>query len=117
MVSRILNPDVRKLMQQQISKACSEEPYNYDRTAMRSWWNPATAPLPWSRKLTSPFCATPLTVPATEDRISRLPSKRWRSTPVNYEMNYIFNDDGFGINTFIPERPDVDGELLAMCVG
>jgi hypothetical protein len=32
-------------------------------------------------------------------------------------MNDIFNDEGFGINTFIPERPDVDGGLLAMCVG
>ncbi|AKH38453.1 MULTISPECIES: hypothetical protein [Nitrosomonas] len=29
-------------------------------------------------------------------------------------MNYIFNDEGFGINTFIPERPDVEGELLAI---
>ena len=33
MVSRILNPAVRKLMQRQISEACSGEPYNYHRTA------------------------------------------------------------------------------------
>lgn len=32
-----------------------------------------------------------------------------------YEMLFILNDDGYGIDIFIPKQEGVDTELLAMC--
>ena len=32
-----------------------------------------------------------------------------------YEMVFILNDDGFGVDFFIPKQPGIDPELLAMC--
>lgn len=35
--------------------------------------------------------------------------------PGCYEMLFILNDDGFGVEFFIPKQPGIDPELLAMC--
>ena len=32
-----------------------------------------------------------------------------------YEMVFILNDDGFGIDIYIPKQPGIDADLLAMC--
>lgn len=32
-----------------------------------------------------------------------------------YEMVFIISDDGFGVEVFIPKRPGIDPDLLAMC--
>jgi hypothetical protein len=32
-----------------------------------------------------------------------------------YEIVYVVSDDGFGYEVFVPKRPGVDPELLAMC--
>lgn len=32
-----------------------------------------------------------------------------------YEAVWILNDDGFGIDFFIPKQPGIDPDLLAMC--
>jgi hypothetical protein len=32
-----------------------------------------------------------------------------------YEMVFILNDDGFGIDIFIPKSEGIDPELLALC--
>lgn len=32
-----------------------------------------------------------------------------------YEMVFIFNDEGFGVDLFIPKQTGIDDDLLAMC--
>ena len=35
--------------------------------------------------------------------------------PGYYEMVFVLNDGGFGIDLFVPKLPGIDAQLLAMC--
>jgi hypothetical protein len=44
------------------------------------------------------------------------PAFEWlMAHPACFEIVYVFNDDGYGIDLFVPKRAGVDPELLAMC--
>jgi len=47
-----------------------------------------------------------------------VPSFEWLEHHVHeecFEMLFIMNDDGYGIALFVPDAPDINAELLALC--
>jgi hypothetical protein len=115
LVNRIPDPDIRDLVHQRFSEICGAEPYDYDTHGymivvelgdsiealeQEVGWSILQELFNGSRYGEPDF--TP-SFEALEEHASC------------YEMVFIFNDEGFGVDIFIPKQSGIDTDLLAMC--
>ena len=113
--SRILDPELRTLVELRFAQVCAGEPYDPDRHGYfvaveggdkaDAVQKESGCPLLVSWLGDARF-GDPEFTPATEV------IEEHRSC---YELVFIFTDDGYGIEIFVPKVNGVDPELLAMC--
>jgi hypothetical protein len=111
----IADPDVRRLVTRRYGEICNGETYDYDRHGQLIVVEPgdttkALEQESGCRILRSLFDEVRFGDPDFAPSFEAL-----EEHPGCYEMVFILNDDGFGVDFFIPKQAGVDPELLAMC--
>ena len=113
--ARIADPEIRNLVQRRFAQVCSGEPYDPDRHGYMLVVEPGDTVQTIERQsgislltdlLGEARFGDPEFTPATEAIEDR---------GTAYELVFIFNDDGYGIEIFVPKVDGIDRELLAMC--
>ena len=106
---------VRRLVQRRWSEVINGQPYDLDTHGEMIVVQPGDTAADLEERSGLPIFTSPF-----DD--SRFPDPEF--VPVCevleehgtcFEMVFIFTDDGAGTTLFIPKRPDVDPELLALC--
>lgn len=115
LAKRIVDPDVRGLVEQRFTEICADEPYDYDRHGYMIVVEPGDSVELLEKESSCPilhnlFDETHYGNPDFTPSFEAL-----EEHPGCYEMVFILNDEGFGIDIFIPKLEGVDPELLAMC--
>lgn len=115
MVSRIADPAMRHLVQLRFQQICAAEPYDYDQHGYMIVVEPGDTVSDLEVESGCPLLRNlfddtrygdPDFTPATEAIEEHVSC---------FELAFILNDDGFGIEIFVPKIEGVDPELLAMC--
>ena len=115
-VNTVPDPDIRFLAGQRFAEICGDEPYDYDRHGYMIVVEPGdTADMLEVRSgcrivhnlLDDSRFGEPDFAPSFEALEEHAGC---------YEMVFILNDEGFGINIFIPKQLGIDAELLALCI-
>ncbi|SFN15292.1 hypothetical protein [Nitrosomonas communis] len=115
LVDRIPDPAIRELVQQRFTEICAGEPYDYDLHGYMVVVEPGDSVETLEQEIGFPILRN-LFDGASYGEPDFSPSFEALEEHVScYEMVYIFNDEGFGADIFIPKQPGVDGDLLAMC--
>lgn len=116
MASSIVDPDIRSLVEQRFIEICSGEPYDYDLHGYMIVVEPGDTVAALEKESGCPILGNffddsrfgnPDFVPSFEYLEDR---DRF------FEMGFILNDEGFGIDIFIPQQEGIDADLLSMCV-
>ena len=115
MAEGIADPDVRRLVTRRYGEICNGETYDYDRHGQLIVVEPgdttkALEQESGCRILRSLFDDARFGDPEFAPSFEVL-----EEHPGCYEMVFILNDDGFGVDFFIPKQAGIDPELLAMC--
>ena len=115
MAQKIQHPDVRALVERRYSEICAGEAYDYDRHGYMIVVEPGDT----GEALEKESGCAILHTFFDDSRFGDpgfLPTCEWLEEHAYcYEMVFILNDDGFGIDIFVPKTEGVDAELLAMC--
>ena len=115
LASSIVDPDVRSLVQQRFAEICAGDPYDYDLHGYMIVVEPGDSVESLEQETNCRILhnlfddnrfGDPDFVPSFEVLEEHAGC---------YEMVFILNDDGFGIDIYIPKQPGIDADLLAMC--
>jgi len=108
LIDRILDPAIRDLVQQRFSQICAGEPYDFDLHGYMIVVEPGDSVEVLEQEINWPILhdGEPDFTPSFE---------ALEEHAYCYEMVFIFNDEGFGVDLFIPKQPGIDVDLLAMC--
>jgi hypothetical protein len=113
--SRIADPEIRSFVQLRFAQVCAGEPHDLDRYGYMIVLEPGDTIERIEREtgfsiltdvLGDARFGDPDFTPAAEV------IEEHRSC---YELVFIFTDDGYGIEVFVPKVDGVDTDLLAMC--
>ena len=115
LIKRIPVSAIRDLVQQRFSEICAGDPYDYDLHGYMIVVEPGDSVEILEQEIGWPILhglfdsryGEPDFTPCFEVL---------EEHAYCYEMVFIFNDDGFGVDLFIPKQPGIDSDLLAMCV-
>ena len=111
----IVDPDVRSQVEQRFVEICAGDPYNYDLHGYMIVVEPGDS-VEDLEKETRCRILHNLFDDARFGDPDFMPSFEVLEDHAGcYEMVFILNDDGFGIDIYIPKHPGIDAELLAMC--
>lgn len=111
----IPDPDIRNLIETRFTEICAGEPYDYDLHGYMIVVEPGDTVEALEKEIGYPILhnlfddvrfGNPDFVPTFEVLEEHAGC---------YEMVFILNDDGFGIDIFIPKREGVDADLLSFC--
>jgi hypothetical protein len=113
--SRILNPEVRRLVELRFAQVCAGEPYDPDR---HGYFFTVEGGDKADAVQTESGC--PLLVNWLGDARFGDPDFTPAAEVIEehrscYELVFIFSDEGNGIEIFVPKVDGVDTDLLAMC--
>lgn len=115
LVSSIVDPDIRSLVEQRFTEICAGEPYDYDLHGYMIVVEPGDSVDALEKETGIPILGNLFDDTRFGDP-DFTPSYEALEEHVScYEMVFILTDDGFGINIFIPKQPGIDADLLAMC--
>ena len=115
LIDRIFDPAIRDLVQQRFSEICAGEPYDYDLHGYMIVVEPSD-----SVEILEQEIGCPILHGLFDDSRYGEPDftpcfEALEEHAYCYEMVFIFNDEGFGVDLFIPKQPGINGDLLAMC--
>jgi hypothetical protein len=115
LIDRIFDPAIRDLVQQRFSEICAGEPYDFDLHGYMIVVEPGDSVEVLEQEIGWPilhglFDDTCYGEPDFTPSFEALEEHAYC-----YEMVFIFNDEGFGVDLFIPKKPGIDSDLLAMC--
>jgi hypothetical protein len=115
LASSIVDPDVRSLVEQRFAEICAGDPYDYDLHGYMIVVEPGDSVESLEQE-TSCRILRNLFDDARFGDPDFMPSFEALEEHAGcYEMVFILNDDGFGIDIYIPKQPGIDADLLAMC--
>ena len=115
LVSSIVDPDVRSLVEQRFIEICDGEPYDYDLHGYMIVVEPGDSVEDLEQE-TSCRILHNLFDDVHFGNPDFSPSFEAMGEHAScYEMVFILNDEGFGIDIYIPKYPGIDADLLAMC--
>ncbi len=115
LINRIPDPDIRDLVHQRFSEICGDEPYDYDTHGYMIVLEPGDSVEVLEQEVGWPILRN-LFDDSRYGEPDFTPSFEVLEDHGNcYEMVFIFNDEGFGVDLFIPKQSGIDGDLLAMC--
>jgi hypothetical protein len=115
LVNRIPDPDIRDLVHQRFSEICGAEPYDYDTHGYMIVVEPGDSVTALEEEISFPILRN-LFDDARYGEPDFTPSFEALEEHAScYEMVFIFNDEGFGVDIFIPKQSGIDTDLLAMC--
>ncbi|SFM74332.1 hypothetical protein [Nitrosomonas communis] len=115
LINRIPDPAIRSLVQQRFSEVCAGEPYDYDIHGYMVVVEPGVSVEALEREFDFPILRNPFNDTRHGEPDFTPSFEALEEHGGCYEMVFIFNDEGFGVDIFIPKQPGVDGDLLAMC--
>lgn len=115
LASSIVDPDIRGLVEQRFAEICAGEAYDYDLHGYMIVVEPGDSVESLEQEtscriLHNLFDDTRFGDPDFVPSFEAL-----EEHPGCYEMVFILNDEGFGIDIYIPKQLGIDPELLAMC--
>ena len=115
MARSITDPDIRALVQQRFREICAGEPYDYDQHGYTIVVEPGDSVDALEEESSCPILRNLFdeTRYGHPDFAPSCEALKEHSTC--YEMVFILNDDGFGIEIFIPKTKGIGADLLAMC--
>lgn len=115
LASSIVDPDIRGLVEHRFSEICAGEAYDYDSHGYMIVVEPGDS-VDSLEQETSCRILHNLFDDARFGDPDFAPSFEALEEHAGcYEMVFILNDEGFGIDIYIPKHPGIDAELLAMC--
>ena len=115
LASSIVDPGVRSLVEQRFSEICDGEPYDYDLHGYMIVVEPGDSVESLEQE-TSCRILHNLFDDVRFGDPDFMPSFEVLEEHAGcYEMVFILNDEGFGIDIYIPKYPGIDAGLLAMC--
>ena len=111
----VADPEIRSLIQQLFIDICDGEPYDYDLhgdmivveagDSVEALEEQSGCPILHDSGNGTRFGA-PDYVPSFEFVAEHVGC---------YEMEFVFDDSGFGVAIFVPKAEGIDGELLQLC--
>ena len=113
--SRIADPAIRRLVETRFIQVCAGEPYDSEQHGYMLVVEPGDTLQTIERESGVPVLTDlfgeahfgdPEFTPAAEVIEDR---------GTVYELVFVFSDDGYGVEIFVPKAAGVDPELLAMC--
>ena len=113
--SRIADPEIRNLVKLRFAQICSGETHDPDRHGYMLVVEPGDTVQTIERQsgiavLTDLFGETCFGDPEFPPGAEVIEEHR-----SCYELVFIFSDDGYGIEIFVPKVDGIDPDLLAMC--
>jgi hypothetical protein len=115
LIDRIFDPAIRDLVQKRFSEVCAGEPYDFDLHGYMIVVEPSD-----SVEILEQEIGCPILHGLFDDSHYGEPDftpcfEALEDHAYCFEMVFIFNDEGFGVDLFIPKQPGINGDLLAMC--
>lgn len=115
LVNHIPDLAIRELVHRRFSEICGGEPFDYDLHGYMIVVEPGD-----SVELLEQEVGWPILRNLFDDSRYGEPDftpsfEALEEHASCYEMVFIFNDEGFGVDIFIPKHPAIDTDLLSMC--
>lgn len=117
----IANPDIRSIVEQRFSEIYADRTYDYDLLGCATdigymiVVEPGDSVASLERESSCPIMRNLFDDSCFGDPDYAPSFEALEEHASCYEMVFILNDDGFGINIFIPKAGGIDTDLLAMC--
>ena len=115
LASRIANPGVRKLVEERFAQILDGEPYDYDRHGYMIVVEPGDTAMALEEESGCPILSDLFGEARYGDPDFTPAAEALEEHACCYELVFILNDDGFGIEIFVPKMDGIDPKLLAMC--
>ena len=114
-IHSIPDPAVRRLVQRRWSEVINGQPYDLETHGEMIVVQPGDTADSIERYSHLPIFSNPFDDARFPDPEFVPVCEALEEHAACYEMVFIFTDDGAGTSLFIPKRPDIDPELLALC--
>ena len=115
LASRIANPGVRKLVEERFAQILDGEPYDYDRHGYMIVVEPGDTAMALEEESGCPILSDLFGEARYGDPDFTPAAEALEEHATCYELVFILNDDGFGIEIFVPKMDGIDPTLLSMC--
>ena len=113
--SRIADPEIRNLVKLRFAQICSGETHDPDRHGYMLVVEPGDTVQTIERQSGVPMLTDLFGEARFGDPEFTPAAEVIEDRGTVYELVFIFTDDGYGIEIFVPKVDGVDRELLAMC--
>ena len=113
--ARIPDPEMRNLVQLRFAQVCSGETYDPERHGYMLVVEPGDTVQTIERQSGIPLLTDLFGEVRFGDPEFTPAAEVIEEHSSSYELVFIFTDDGYGIEIFVPKVEGVDRELLAMC--
>lgn len=111
----IANPDLRLLVEQRFVEMSAGEPFDADHHGYMIVFEPGDTVVALDKESSIPILRNLFDDSQYGDPDFAPVFEALEEHASCYEMVFILNDDGFGIEVFIPKVAGIDDALLAMC--
>ena len=113
--ARIADPEIRNLVQLRFAQVCSSETYDPDRHGYMLVVEPGDTLQTIERESGVPVLTDLFGEARFGDPEFTPAAEVIEDRGTVYELVFVFSDDGYGVEIFVPKAAGVDPELLAMC--
>ena len=114
-VSRIAHPGIRHLVEERFAQICAAEPYDVDRHGYMIVVEPGDTAMALEEESGCPILSDLFGEARFGDPDFTPAAEALEEHACCYELVFILNDDGFGIEIFVPKMDGIDPTLLSMC--
>jgi hypothetical protein len=114
-VRRIDDPDTRRLVEQRLVEICAGQPYAPEVHGDMIVAQPGDTLASLEKQGDLALASSPVDELYFPDPDFVPFCETIEEHPGCYEMVFILSDDGYGVLIFVPDQPDIDSELLALC--
>lgn len=111
----IPDPEIRHLIKQRLAEICAGEAYDYDLHGYMIVVEPGDSVGALEAESSCPILHNFFSDASFGDPGYAPSFEALEEHAGCYEMVFILNDEGFGIDIFIPKTGGIDADLLAMC--
>ncbi|MDP1927577.1 MAG: hypothetical protein Q8K62_03600 [Thiobacillus sp.] len=115
LASSIVDPDVRSLVEQRFAEVCAGEAYDYDSHGYMIVVEPGDSVESLEQEISCRILHNLFDDARFGDPDFSPSFEALEDHAGCYEMVFILNDEGFGIDIYVPKQTGIDAELLAMC--
>ena len=115
MASSITDPDIRRLVELRYVEICAGDPYDYDSHGYMIVMEPSDSVDALEEESSCPILRNLFDKTCFGDPDFAPSCEALEEHSACYEMVFILNDDGFGIEIFIPKTNGIGADLLGMC--